>query len=213
MKYVVVFYFLFVSFVYASPLDYTKEAEVASHDISVSLKRGDTEKLRFALERLTISCNMLELEDESLPAVCIRWLSILKKGCGSQSKEKSLKECAQKLSLSKKERKPYIEKKVIYTTSSPPIRDGGYFLSSLSHIYHSTQESFNRQYRSIVRNSNGRHDLAHAVNHLDHQWARFLYAYHYYSGAVTHELYRGDTQKAALLIERFKIAIRRIRAT
>ena len=68
MKTIIVFVcVLCAASAFSSPLDYGKEAEIATKEAYASYRKGDMKTLQFALERLTVSCNMIALEHRACP--------------------------------------------------------------------------------------------------------------------------------------------------
>lgn len=82
----------------ASSLDYEQEAHLAAKEARKAYGNGDMKVLTFALERLTVSCNMLALEGAALSKPCAIWFAILKEGCAGSEKE-ALRACARKFYL------------------------------------------------------------------------------------------------------------------
>jgi len=195
---------------FASSLDYEREATIAAEDARVSSENGDIEGLKFALERLTISCNVIQLEGSDLPSVCVQWFSILRDGCGSASQEKTFIQCAQKLRLSMKEESTHpksygsmsYEKNI--SLQSSYANDGEYFMHELSQSFKKALASFSKKYQTLTPASLGLGEASLARDRLREEWGRFVVAYGRYSDAITNELHRGNRADALLLLSKLK---------
>ena len=177
----IVFLFLsmfFVSSAFADSLDYGKEAEVATHEAYQSYRKGDMKTLQFALERLTISCNMLALDGSNLPSSCVSWFAVLKEGCGTGIQNKALRTCARKF-YQKRNNSPH--------ASNPPPS----LRYTLAKIFQATLSSFGQAHtRGVYQNSPHLSEKIHA------EWAEFLRMYSYYKEHALAALSAGDRQRA-----------------
>ncbi|MGB7290950.1 MAG: hypothetical protein WBD99_02090 [Thermodesulfobacteriota bacterium] len=195
---------------FASSLDYEQEATIAAEDARATSKNGDIKALKFALERLTISCNVIQLDGSGLPSVCVTWFSILRDGCGSASQEKTLIQCAQKLRLSTKEEftppsaygsMSYEKNKSLRNSSA---NDGEYFMHELSQSFKKALASFSKKYQTLTPASLGLREASVARDMLREEWGRFVTAYGRYCDAITNELHRGNRADAFLLLSKLK---------
>ncbi|MDA2919723.1 hypothetical protein MYX76_09575 [Desulfobacterota bacterium AH_259_B03_O07] len=201
MKTIIVFVcVLFAIPAFASPLDYGKEAEIATKEAYASYRKGDLKTLQFALERLTVSCNMIALEGSSLPSECERWFSVLKEGCSAVSQKNALRECAQKFYQGRNKRPhasspvPQREVRVVATRDKR-----GNFFSILSNTYRDTLISLGRTYS---RNTSLKPSLLSKKIHAE--WAKFLNVYNYYTESALVAFSRGDRQGAYDLLSQLK---------
>jgi len=193
MKTIIVFVcVLCAASAFASPLDYSKEAEIATKDAYASYRKGDMKTLQFALERLTVSCNMIALEGSPLPSECERWFAVLKEGCSSVSQKKALRECAQKFYQTRNKRSrasspvPQREERNVATKYK-----NGNFFSILSNTYRDTLISLGRAYN---RNTSLKPPVLSKKIHAE--WAKFLNAYNYYTESALVAFSRGNRQGA-----------------
>ena len=179
MKIVFLFFSLFfASSAWADSLDYGKEAEVATKEAYQSYRKGDMKTLQFALERLTISCNMIALDGSNLPSSCVSWFAVLKEGCGTGIQSKVLRTCARKF-YQKRNKSP--------RASNPPLS----LRYTLAKIFKDTLASFGQTYKRNVYQKS-----PHLSEQIHSEWAKFLNVYSYYRGHALAALSAGDRQRA-----------------
>jgi len=172
------FSLFFASSALADSLDYDKEAEVATKEAYQSYSKGDMKTLQFALERLTISCNMMTLDGSNLPFSCVSWFAVLKEGCGTGIQNKALRICARKF-YQKRNKSP--------RASNPPPS----LRYTLAKIFKDTLSSFGQAYTK-----NRYQKSPHLSEKIHSEWAKFLNVYSYYRGQALAALSAGDRQRA-----------------